>query len=791
MRNNASFGTPPDGGNGRMRMFVWEGGGQTELLTVVSPLAIAGKYRTGTTSSDWGAAITNVPFNGTLVQVDDGTGNGSQGCNTLINAEDVNGKIALIDRGNCEFGVKALNAQNAGAIGFVICNFQEGTLNMGAGLVGGQVSIPGVFLSNSDCQRIKPFLDDGVEVSFVNENAGDGPTRLDASFDNGIVAHEYGHGISNRLTGGPTVAGCLNNFQNNGNTDGEQMGEGWSDFFTLVTSVRQGDTGETPRGIGTYSSKEPPTGGGIRPFPYSTDMSINPVTYDDIAFLSVPHGVGSVWCSILWDLYWKLTEKFGFDPDLYGIGGNNLAVQLVMDGMKMQTCDPGFEDGRDGILAADLALTGGQNQKEIWEVFARRGVGYDADQGSNERRLDNSEGFEIDPRVSKELRVTKLSTPLITPGDEYDVTLYVANHKIDPVTGVMAMDVIPEGGTYVEGSANVPAEMSGSTVTFEVGAIQPGDTTTITYSVISDNLSPSIQKFYDNMENDVFNWDISIDEGFQFWQLQEFIANSGSFAWGIENTDTSADQSLFNLDPILIDGKQPVLRFYHNWQTEAFFDAGIVQVSTDGGFTYDYITSDKIFRGNYSGKLEFGLFAIPNSRGFHGESDGWIATYVDLSDYLGEEVHVRFRFGSDGNTPGLGWFMDDFEIMDMYNYDSEVMVTSVEGDLVTATAEQRGTIAQSRVVSSTNDPEAEGYTFKAFPNPSRGQFQVAVAAPANELAYLRLFSGTGQLVWSEKLQLGSSLQNLSVRIPDLPGGLYVLKLDGTQAHFSKKLIIQN
>jgi len=43
--------------------------------------------------------------------------------------------------------------------------------------------------------------------------------KIDGDLDNGIIAHEYGHGISIRLTGGPSDSDCLNN--------SEQMGEGW------------------------------------------------------------------------------------------------------------------------------------------------------------------------------------------------------------------------------------------------------------------------------------------------------------------------------------------------------------------------------------------------------------------------------------------------------------------------------------------------------------------------------------------------------------------------------------
>ena len=51
----------------------------------------------------------------------------------------------------------------------------------------------------------------------------------------------------------------------------------------------------------------------------------------------------------------------------------------------MQPCSPGFVDGRDAILAADVALTGGANQCEIWRGFAKRGLGTGAVQGSVRR----------------------------------------------------------------------------------------------------------------------------------------------------------------------------------------------------------------------------------------------------------------------------------------------------------------------------------------------------------------------------------------------------------------------
>lgn len=217
------------------------------------------------------------------------------------------------------------------------------------------------------------------------------PSR-DGDFDNGVIAHEYGHGVSNRLTGGPGNVSCLNN--------SEQAGEGWSDFLGIVMTIEPGDAGTDPRGVGTWLLGTGPDGPGVRQFRYSTDMGENPHTYGDLPGVVVPHGVGSVWAMMIWEMTWELIDNgvshSGFDPDLYnGTGGNNLAMQLVMDGMKLQPCSPGFVDARDGILAADLANNGGVNQCAIWKAFAKRGLGASASQGSSGSTSDGTEAFDI------------------------------------------------------------------------------------------------------------------------------------------------------------------------------------------------------------------------------------------------------------------------------------------------------------------------------------------------------------------------------------------------------------
>ena len=216
---------------------------------------------------------------------------------------------------------------------------------------------------------------------------------VDGDLDNGIILHEYGHGISNRLTGGRTTTSCLNN--------SEQMGEGWSDYFGMMLTMKTTDQGGDRRGVGTYALNQPTTGNGIRTFPYSTDIGINSHTYDNIKSISVPHGVGSVWCEMLWEMTWELIGEHGLSGDIYqGVGGNNIAMQLVMEGMKLQPCSPGFVDGRDAILDADTAFYNGANSCLIWRAFAKRGLGFSANQGSSNSVSDGTEAFDLPPGMN-------------------------------------------------------------------------------------------------------------------------------------------------------------------------------------------------------------------------------------------------------------------------------------------------------------------------------------------------------------------------------------------------------
>ena len=383
--NNATMSTPPDGQKPRITMYLWNGTLTGDVLTINNGPLAGGYYGL---PGDFGATLPTELTEDLVLVEDDGGVDINDACETIINGAVLDGKIAVIRRGLCEFGFKALAAQNEGAVAVIIVNNVPGDpVGMAGGVFGDQVTIPVFMLSDTDGEAIIAELMQATVNGTINA-ALIGP-MIDGDLDNGIIAHEYGHGISIRLTGGPNNVGCLNNAQ--------QMGEGWSDWLGLMITMKTDDQADDARGIGTYAIGQTASGGGIRQYPYSYNMSINPLTYQNLAATGGQvHAVGTIWATMIWDLNWDLIAEHGYDADMYnGTGGNNIAMQLILDGMKLQGCSPGFVDGRDAILQADDNANEGANKCIIWNAFARRGLGFSAIQGSSNSVTGNTAAFDL------------------------------------------------------------------------------------------------------------------------------------------------------------------------------------------------------------------------------------------------------------------------------------------------------------------------------------------------------------------------------------------------------------
>lgn len=780
--DNANFSTPSDGSPGRMQMYTW-GGSSGNIVTVNGPSPVAGTYF-AVPASNWGGAITTTPVTGEGVVTDDGSGSAdrSQNCSPPVN--DLQGKIAIIERGNCEFGKKALVAQQAGAVGCIICNYEDFTVNMGPGAQGAQVTIPVVSMTKTNCDKLRQFAGNGLNISLVQPSNGSGPDQLDGDFDNGIIAHEYGHGISNRLTGGPNATSCLGN--------GEQMGEGWSDFFTLITSVKPGDVAEMRRGVGTYVQRQPNDGQGIRRYPYSTDMSINPQTYA-AAQDSQQHNRGEIWAQVTWDLYWAMVEKYGYDPDLNNTSsGNFRAVQLVMDGMKLQPCRPGFVDGRDAIIAADFLNYDAVDTCLIMDVFARRGLGLFADQGSFNDAIDGTENFDPIVTCIKELKIKKTtSTPFIQAGDEAMFTITITNHKDETAANVVVTDPLPNGLSFV--SADNGGTNNNGVVTWNLGDMPTGQVIELHYTAKSDPSMRSLLHFRDDMDfDDGTNW-ISLvnnDEGTNVFYLQSDSVKVGDMAWRADAPVTETDQVLLHYNPALpVTGAKPVLRFWHNYNTEANADAGFLEIQRGGDNNWYRLAPEKVFGHSYS-SVQYGTFAIPFLSGFSGNSNGWVRSYFDLSDFNGDDIIFQFRFGTDDNTdvPNGGWVVDQVDLIDLFNYDSEACVTSDAGDIACARAPERGVLVDTDVTINTKEPVSNALGMRVQPNPATDWLNLSFGENAEGIAQIRLIGADGRVVLQQ--QTGNILagQVLPVNIKNLPAGVYVVQVESSIGNSVAKVV---
>lgn len=304
-----------------------------------------------------------------------------------------NGAVVLIDRGTCVFTAKVNNAQKRGAVAVIVADDVYGPLFSMQGT--DTTEIPSVSITKRDGNRLKQSLPSSNSVLAV-EN----PDVIirDSAFDNGILIHEYCHGLTTRLTGGPSNQVCIDPRQAK-----ETGSEGWSDFCTLFVTAT--NTTERTRTIGSFASWSIE---GIRIFPYSTDLAINPSTYSFInAAANAPgadatHFVGTIFATVLWDMYWAIIDfeekkgRLGFNANKYesGVGGSNIAMQLVVEGLKTQPCYPSFVDSRDAILISDLILYDEEYKCVIWESFARRGLGASA-VGSTLGTINVEEAFDM------------------------------------------------------------------------------------------------------------------------------------------------------------------------------------------------------------------------------------------------------------------------------------------------------------------------------------------------------------------------------------------------------------
>jgi hypothetical protein len=220
---------------------------------------------------------------------------------------------------------------------------------------------------------------------------------VDGDYDQGVIGHEFGHMIENRMIGkGSSRLGF----------HAGAMGEAFGDLVAIeylrensFTPVDGEDpfatgtyaTGNKEHGIRNYVMNYPRTGAFPTP---STFAHVNPLNFSDIGY-DTPgnevHSDGEIWVATNNTVRQALIDKYnGAFPagdealqaqcaagelPSQNCPGNRRWIQLVFDAMLLDPVGPTMLDARNSMLAADVMRYGGANQTAIWGAFARRGMG--------------------------------------------------------------------------------------------------------------------------------------------------------------------------------------------------------------------------------------------------------------------------------------------------------------------------------------------------------------------------------------------------------------------------------
>lgn len=499
---------------------------------------------------------------------------------------------------------------------------------------------------------------------------GSTPDR-DGSLDADIVYHELTHGTSIRLHGG------LSGTQPGG------MGEGWSDFFGRTLNATADEDIAGVYHTGAYATYNLAAGFnnnyyyGIRRFPYCTDLNKNPQTFADIDPnqqsypAAVPrstligntanevHNVGEVWCMALMECRANLIAAQGFS-------GNDLIMQLVIDGMKLSAGNPTFLQARDAILQADIANYGGANLGYLWAGFAKRGMGNSATSPASSTTVGIVEAYDTPNLVLIQFPGGYPSQ--LQPNQSASFAMSVSgvgSSQPTPGTGKLYLSV--NGSPFVESSlpsssannytVTLPASACLSTLRWRVSVDSPQGLT----------WNPSAAGFYTAQ---VFSSAATL-------VLDEFETNLGWVVGGAGDTATTglwerADPQGTAAQPEDDHTAAPgTLCFV----TGAQAGTGVGSFDVDGGFT---VLTSPVYDLSANPEAKFSYWRwYSNSAGASPAADTF---RVEISNAVGGAWTSVETVGPTGSEVNGGWFFKEFRVADFVTPSALVRVRFIADD---------------------------------------------------------------------------------------------------------------
>ncbi len=531
------------------------------------------------------------------------------------------------------------------------------------------------------------------------------PAR-DGSLDADVVLHELSHGLSGRLVG--NASGLTGN-------QARGMGEGWGDFYAralLAKSTEPAGGVYSSGGWATYQI----TGGsytnnyyyGIRRFPYALlsvvggpgNLPHNPMTFADVdpaqislvdgayprgaigsASANEVHNIGEVWCMMLLEVRAKLIARLGFAV------GNERALQLVTDGLKLSPLSPTMVQARDAILAAAAAGGDSGDATDIWSGFAIRGMGF----GASTNGTNVVESFAV-PGVNQAQALVVGDSQcnnngVAEPGEVIDLQVPLTNSAavtaLNTILSVNAAanrnygDIVASTTVSRTHTVSIPAAQACGTelnLNF-VGNSSLGSTSFQRKLVIgAPNITP-VQNF-DGVVAPALpaNWTSTNTGGVNAWVTSTALPVSGTNSAFVNDAASTGEASLTSL-PIIIASANSELIFEHTYATEPGYDGGVLELKIGaGGAFQDLVVAGGSFVSGGYGAVLGGGTACPNPlsgrAAWHGASSNVITRVRFPAAAVGQAVQLRWRFAADCNgnstAPNAGWRIDNIRIQNGY-----------------------------------------------------------------------------------------------------------------------------
>ncbi|MBX3717329.1 MAG: M36 family metallopeptidase [Burkholderiales bacterium] len=698
--NNANMLTPSDGARPRMRMYVFQGRAYSSLTATPG-----GAHATGTAS--FGPSVFNVTAD--LVLAADSAAPTSDACTAIQN--NVVGKVVLVDRGSCTFIVKAQNVQAAGGVGMILANNAAGATPPGLGGTDPSVTIGSLSVTLDSGNALKAALAGAVSVTMTRSKDPD----RDGALDNAIVAHEWGHYISNRLVADANGLGT---------NHARGLGEGWADFHSLLMMLKEGDPLGGVYGVGGYAADGAAIAGntvpnpahyaGFRRYPYSSDLAKNPLTFkhiaDENALPASPppngggpnsevHNTGEIWASMLWQCY---TAIAGDGGRLSFAQAQDRMKRYLVAGYKLTPASPTLLEARDALLAAmaaqdpaDLALCA--------QAFATRGAGVravapDRFSTSNNGVVESFvaggdmkiESLAFDPRgdaycdadgvldngETAFVRVVVRNTGTVTL-DGAVVSLSSAtpgiafannNAVLPPIAPFATMEVairVTLAGAVAPGFATVDAS-----VTHPSFAVPTPATASILLPTHYDRAPASAA--VDDAESEVSAWATSFTGGAPFealrWQRGGDLATGRYYK---AQTGSGATVSWLTSPSLTVAAPGTVtmtIRHRHDFEFDGtVWDGGVIEVSFDDGNTWTDLQA--LVPGVYNATIAGDTNPLFGRAAFGGQSAGYPAfnTVAFPIPATAGAMRVRFGAATDMAVGAQGWDVDDISFSGIAN----------------------------------------------------------------------------------------------------------------------------